>query len=92
MTPGPTAERSVLLKRALYSGSDGSFVQAMDLALTPAVFGLLGYVLDRYLGTVPVFTIVFVLWAMAVVTWRAWRRYDDSMRREEEQMTGGPQR
>ena len=32
---------------------------AFELVVTPAIFGFLGFLLDRLLGTVPLFTLVF---------------------------------
>lgn len=65
--------------------TDDGFTTAMELALTPALFGLLGWLLDRALGVVPLFTIVFSLWAFVIVAWMAWRRYDEKMTRLEEE-------
>ena len=39
----------------------------------------------RGLGLLPLFTVVFSLWAFAVVSWRVWQRYDRRMRRLEEE-------
>jgi Flp pilus assembly protein TadB len=66
--------------------TDDGFTTAMELALTPAVFGLLGFGLDLWLGVTPLFTIVFALWAFTVVAWMTWRRYDDKMARMEAQL------
>ena len=45
----------------LYNGFGESTARAFELAVTPAIFGFLGYLLDRAVGTSPVFLIVFVL-------------------------------
>ena len=78
-------ERHLAHKRALAQGSDDAFTSAMELALTPALAGFLGYLLDQGLGLLPLFTVVFSLWAFAVVSWRVWQRYDRRMRRLEEE-------
>lgn len=80
---GPTAARSRVLKRPMYSEADNSFVQACQLALTPVVFGAIGFSLDQWLGIIPVFTIVFFVWAISVVTWMAWHRYNIDMAKHE---------
>lgn len=71
--------------RILQSGTlkEDGFTTAMELALTPAVFGFVGWLLDSWLGIVPVLTIVFSMWAFVVVAWMTWRRYDAKMTRLE---------
>ena len=76
--------------RVLSSVANGSgalnedgFTTAMELALTPLVFGAVGFAVDRAVGLTPLFTIVFSLWAFTVVAWMTWRRYDDKMTRLE---------
>jgi hypothetical protein len=80
-TPDEVPRRVRVISAGLLS--DDGFTTAMELALTPAVFGFLGWLLDRGLGVVPLFTIVFSLWAFVVVAWLTWRRYDDKMTRLE---------
>lgn len=70
-------------KRDLYNGFGDGLGRAFELAVTPAVFGLVGYVVDRWLGTKPLFLIVFVLVAVCEQGWMMWRRYDADMRRHE---------
>lgn len=67
----------------LYNGAGEGMSRAFELALTPAVIGFLGYLLDRWLGMVPVFTIVFFLVAMVGLVARLWYAYDAEMRRHE---------
>ena len=64
----------------LYNGAGEGLNRAFELALTPAIIGGFGYVLDRWLGLLPVFTIVFFLVAMAGVIARMWYGYDARMR------------
>jgi len=72
----------------LQSGTlnEDGFTTAVELALTPALFGLLGWVLDSWLGIVPVLTIVLSMWAFIVVAWMTWRRYDAKMQRLEAEL------
>ena len=64
----------------LYNGAGEGLSRAMELALTPAIIGGLGYLLDRWLGLVPVFTILFFLIAMAGLMARMYYAYDAKMR------------
>lgn len=67
----------------LYRGYGDGLSRAFEFALTPAIFAAMGYGLDRWLGILPVLTIVFFLMAVAGVFVRFWYAYDASMRVEE---------
>ena len=58
--------------------------QGFELALTPALFGLVGYGIDRLLGTIPVVTIVLAVFAFVGVAVRIWFGYDAAMKIEQE--------
>lgn len=45
-------------RQDLNRGFSDALGRGVDLALTPVVFGLLGWFIDRAAGTTPVFTIV----------------------------------
>ena len=67
----------------LYNGAGEGLNRAFELALTPAIIGGFGYLLDRWLGLLPVFTIVFFLIAMGGVIARMWYSYDARMKTHE---------
>jgi F0F1-type ATP synthase assembly protein I len=49
-------------KQDLYNGFGDTLAKGFELAVTPVLFGGIGYVLDRFLGVTPVLTLVlFVL-------------------------------
>lgn len=75
--PGDTTERAER-RRAYAAASDGQN-QAFELAIIPALFGLAGYGLDRWVGMVPVFTIVMAIVAFVGLGVRAWYQYDAKM-------------
>lgn len=70
-------------QRDLYNGAGEGMNRAFELALTPAIIGGFGYLLDRWLGLLPVFTIVFFLIAVAGVIARMWYGYDAQMKAHE---------
>ena len=70
-------------KRELYNGAGEGMNRAFELALTPAIIAGFGYVLDRWLGLLPVLTIVFFLVAMAGVVARMYYSYDARMKEHE---------
>jgi hypothetical protein len=67
-------------KADLYNGAGEGLNRAFELALTPAIIGGFGYLLDRWLGLLPVLTIVFFLVAMAGLITRTWFDYDARMK------------
>jgi hypothetical protein len=48
---------------------------AFELVVTPAIFGFLGFLLDRVLGTVPLFTLVFSVAVLVYMVWKFWAQY-----------------
>ena len=67
----------------LYNGAGEGMSRAFELAVTPAIIGGFGYLLDRWLGLLPVFTIIFVLVAMAGLVARMYYSYDARMKEHE---------
>ena len=47
--------------REMRQGFGDAFAAAFELAVTPAIFGFLGWLLDGRLGTTPIFTVVFTV-------------------------------
>ena len=68
----------------LYNGAGEGMSRAFELALTPAILGGFGYLLDRWLGLTPVLTIVFFLVAMGGLMTRIWCGYDAQMKEHEQ--------
>lgn len=65
--------------RDTYNGFGESMSRAFELAVTPAVFGVAGYALDRWLGILPVLTIVFFVLAVIGLSVRMWCGYEQRM-------------
>lgn len=63
----------------LYKNFGDGYTRAFELALTPAIFGGLGYALDNWLGILPLFTIVFALAAVVTLLARTWAGYVQRM-------------
>ena len=70
-------------RRELYQGFGDTLALAFELAVTPVVVGLMGYGLDRWFGTLPILTIVFVVMAIVGLSARLWYGYDARMRAHE---------
>ena len=75
-------------------GYSDAMSHSFELALTPAVFGALGWLLDRVLGTSPTFTIILAVFGVIGTVTKFWLDYDRQMKRHEAEgiwnRTGGP--
>lgn len=70
-------------QRDMYRGFGDGFTRAFEMALTPAVFGGFGYMLDRWIGILPVLTIVFFLLAVFGQFVKMYYTYDARMKAHE---------
>jgi F0F1-type ATP synthase assembly protein I len=70
--------------RELYGGFSDTLTLAFELALIPAMFAGLGLVLDRWLGTSPLFLIVWVALAATGLGAKMYYRYKARMEALEE--------
>lgn len=83
---------SVNDKRAMNNGFGDGMSRAFELAITPLVFGGLGFVLDRAIGTSPVFAVAFAAFAVIGMFVRVWFGYDLEMRQLESTSRWGADR
>jgi hypothetical protein len=60
--------------------------RAFEIALTPLIFGGLGWLLDRVLGTSPIFMLGLGVFAVAGVFVKMWIAYDHEMQGAEQQV------
>ena len=67
--------------------ADG-FAKAVEFVVTPCLFGVAGFFLDRWLGTSPVFTVILFVWALSVTVGMTIRDYNQKMRAEEDRLMG----
>jgi F0F1-type ATP synthase assembly protein I len=71
-------------RQATYNGFGNAMAQAVEIVVTPLVFGLLGWLIDRALGTAPAFMLALGAFAIAGMAVRFYYQYRDAMAREEE--------
>lgn len=67
------------------AGADSGIGQGMEMAVTIAVFLGLGWLVDSWADTRPIFTIAFVVFAMVGQSVRMWIEYDARMKVLEEE-------
>lgn len=70
-------------KRETYNGFGEALSRAFVFAVTPAIFGGIGWLIDNETGTGPLFLVVLTLLAFAGMFVRLWLGYDTAMRRHE---------
>jgi hypothetical protein len=76
-------------RRELYNGFGDGLARAFEFAATPALFGALGYGIDRWLGLFPLFTLVLLLLALTEQFIMMWIRYDAEMKVHEAKSVWG---
>lgn len=70
-------------RRETYNGFGEALARGFEFAATPAIFGGIGWVLDRTLGTAPLFFLLLILFGFTGMFVRMWLGYDTEMRRHE---------
>ena len=75
-------------RRELNNGFGDAMARAVELSLTPAIMGFLGSLLDRWLGTWPVFAIAFFVFTLGYVIWKMFMRYEHEMQAHEAKLPG----
>ncbi len=59
--------------------ADRGFTAAFELVMTPALFGLIGYFIDRQLETGRIFTIGFAVVVASYLIWKLVYQYNTEM-------------
>lgn len=88
MTDNLKAHRNQKDRRALYNGFGDTLARGIELVLTPAIFAVIGFVLDGWIGIRPVLTIGFALFALAGMGVRMYYGYEQAMKAEEARLPG----
>lgn len=69
--------------------ADDALARGLDFAFVTLGFFGVGFVLDRWLGTTPLFMILLVVIALVGLFARIWYQYEASMRRLEAERAAG---
>ena len=75
-------------KRELNRGAGDALSTAFELAVTPAIFALIGWRLDAWLGTSPLLLLLLFVFTVGYEIWKLFTRYDAQMREHEAQVRG----
>ena len=71
-------------ERARRSGFDDGLSQALSLVVGPVFFAFLGFLLDRALGTGPVFLVAFGIFGFLGAVLALYFRYQAAVARDDE--------
>lgn len=72
-------ERAELIKGL----GDDVAARGFELVGAPVLFALLGFALDRWIGTTPLFTVLLAVFALAGTSYMLWFKYDEQMKAHE---------
>jgi F0F1-type ATP synthase assembly protein I len=75
-------------RQDLNNGFGNALSRAVELAVTPMIFGFLGYLLDGKLGTRPLFMLVTFLFVLGYTLWKQYVAYSADMDREQRRVLG----
>ncbi len=79
-------------RRDLNRGFGDTLARSFEFAATLALFTVLGWLLDRWLGTMPWFTVGLAVFALAGLFIKFWYVYDAEMTREQARFEEGRRR
>jgi len=70
-------------RQHLYNGFGNGLARAIEMVVTPLLFGFIGHFVDVWLGTNPAFTILLVLFALAGMGVKMYYGYETEMKAHE---------
>ena len=73
-------------KRELNNGFGNALSTAVELAVTPIVMALIGWQIDRWLGTFPGFFLFLFAFTIGYVTWKQFTGYSTTMDRKQQEL------
>lgn len=75
-------------KRELNNGFGNALSRAVEIAVTPLIFGFLGWLLDGWAGTRPLFMLLLGLLVFGYTVWKQFAAYGHSMEAEQQKLFG----
>ena len=77
-------------RRELNNGVGNALSRAVEITVTPLIFGFFGYLLDSRLGTRPAFMFVLFVFVLGYTLWKQYALYSADMDREQRRLFGAP--
>jgi F0F1-type ATP synthase assembly protein I len=75
-------------RRELNRGAGDALSTAFELSVTPVLMGLIGWGLDAWIGTSPLFLLGFFLFTVCYEVWKHLALYDARMRDQQARVPG----
>jgi F0F1-type ATP synthase assembly protein I len=75
-------------RRETYNGASDALSRAVEITVTPMIFGFLGYRLDLWVGSAPAFTVVLSTFCLGYLSWKLCVGYAAEMQAHEAQLFG----
>jgi putative Mn2+ efflux pump MntP len=85
---GQRPGRDLTLKQEMNRGFGDALATAFELALTPAIMALIGWQLDRWLGTWPALFLFLFVFTVSYEIWKFFKRYEARMQDEQAKVKG----
>ncbi|MGI9606599.1 MAG: AtpZ/AtpI family protein [Acidimicrobiales bacterium] len=63
--------------------SGDALAAAFELVATPALFAFFGWMIDRWLGTAPLFILILTIFTAGYSIWRLFNQYETEMQAHE---------
>jgi F0F1-type ATP synthase assembly protein I len=79
-------------RRELNNGFGNALSRAIELTVSPVIFGFLGFLLDRWLGTRPVFMIFLFAFTFVYMCWKQFSAYGIAMEKAQREAISGRRR
>lgn len=75
-------------RRELNRAGGDALSTAFELSVTPVLMGLIGWALDAWIGTFPLFLLVLFLFTVCYEIWKHFSIYDARMREQQAKVAG----
>ena len=75
-------------RREINRGAGDALSTAFELSVTPVLMGLIGWGLDAWIGTSPLFLLMFFLFTVCYEVWKHLALYDARMRDQQSRVPG----
>ena len=76
-------------RRELNNGFGNALALAVELTVSPVIFGFLGFLLDGWLGTRPVLMVVLFLFTFGYLCWKHFSAYGVQMDKAQREAISG---
>ena len=77
---------NLIERQNTYNAFGDTLAKAFEMVVTPAIFGFFGWLIDRAVGTTPLFTLVIGVLVFGYEVWKMWWQYEQDMQEQERKL------